>query len=423
MRPLRASTPNAAALTTPIQRFFCHEARLLRALFYLEHGVSMTAPITIIGTGHAGITLARELRKLAPEVPLRLVTRDDGHYDYKPDISKALAAGKDAVALVKNTVEQLREQLKAEIITHSAVTAIDAAARQIHLGNTVLDYSALVLAQGADAIRLPLSGSAADAVLAVNNRSDYARFRALLPEKGRVLIIGAGLIGCEFANDLAGHGETVHVADIAAWPLPRLLPEAQGRAVQTGLSGLGVHWHLQTSVAVLEQQGAAVQVQLANGETFTVDVVLSAVGLRPHLALATQAGLNTRLGIVVDAHLQTSATGIYALGDCVEINGRLLPYILPIAHAARALAATLAGTPTKPKFPAMPVMVKTPACPTVVNPPPMVAGVWEVTGVSPDLEAVFKDESGRPIGFALTGAATAKRAQYAPLMPAVYEPA
>ena len=383
----------------------------------------MSAPLTIVGSGHAGVTLARELRKLAPELPLRIVTRDDGHYYYKPDLSKAFAAGKDADGLIKNSAEQLAEQLKAEVFTRSAVTGIDVAGRQIVLDGKSLPYSKLVLATGADVIRLPLVGSAAEAVLSVNDREDYARFRAALAPGARVLIIGAGLIGCEFANDLAAHGHRVHVADIAGWPLPRLLPEAQGRAIQAGLSGIGVQWHLGTGVATLERNGSAIDVALSDGSRFAVDLVLSAVGLRPSVTLPREAGIACRQGIVVDDHLQTSAPDVFAIGDCVEIGGRLLPYILPISHAARALAATLTGNPLKAKFPAMPVIVKTPVCPTLINPPPLVEGRWEVSGTAPDLEAVFKDAGGKPVGFALTGAATAKRATYVPLMPPVYEPA
>ncbi len=383
----------------------------------------MGAPITIIGSGHAGITLAREVRRLSPDVAIRVLTRDDGHYYYKPDLSKAFAAGKDADGLIKNTAEQLIETMKIELKPRTTVTRIEPAAHRVWVGDEVLDYSKLILATGAAPIRLPLTGTAADEVMAVNDREDYARFRAAIPPGARVLIIGAGLIGCEFANDLAAQGHVVHVADLAGWPLPRLLPEAQGQALQTALSGLGVQWHLRTSIASLDRADTVITVRFADGSTQTVDVVLSAVGLKAATQLAAEAGLTTRHGIVVDDHLQTSAADVYALGDCVEINGRLLPYILPIAHSARALAATLTGTPTKAKFPAMPVIVKTPACPTLVNPPPMVEGAWEVSGLAPDLEAVFKDASGKPVGFALTGAATSKRAQYLPLMPPVYEPA
>lgn len=380
--------------------------------------------LTIIGSGHAGVTLARELRKLAPEQPIRVLSRDDGHYYYKPDLSKAIALGKDADGLIKNTAGDLAAQIGIELLAHVQVRRIDTAAHRIELDDgRTFDYGRLVIATGASPIRVPMSGDAVDTVLTVNDRDDYARFRARLAPGARVLIVGAGLIGCEFANDLAANGYGVDVVDIAAWPLNRLLPEPQGRALEQGLGALGVRWHLGTGVASLDHRDGAIEAVLGDGSRVQADVVLSAVGLRPNVELAREAGIRCGVGIVVDDYLRTDVEDVYAIGDCIEIAGRLLPYILPIAHGARALAATLAGTPTKAKFPAMPVMVKTPVYPVLVNPPPPVEGTWEVGGEGVNYEAIYRDAEGRPVGFALTGAATSKRGAFAQLMPPVHEPA
>ena len=94
--------------------------------------------------------------------------------------------------------------------------------------------------------------------------------------------------------------------------------------------------------------------------------------LRPRTSLAHEAGLAVNRGIVTNRLLATSAPNVHALGDCAEVDGHTLPYVMPIMQQARALAATLAGTPTPVLYPAMPVIVKTPACPTVVCPPPLV---------------------------------------------------
>jgi len=376
--------------------------------------------LVIVGTGHAGYTLAREFRKLDKATKLTLVTRDDGASYYKPDLSKAFASGKDADGLVKASREQMEQELDARVHAWTEVTALEPASRRIRLPQeSTLDYSQLVLATGAAPIRIPVGGDAAGRIFSVNNRLDYARFRDGLAPGARVLIVGAGLIGCEWANDLGAHGFHVSVVDVAAWPLPRLLPEPCGRALQDALAGLGVAWYLKDSLKALDADGAALRATLAGGTTLEADRVLSAVGLRADLSLASAAGLACRQGIVVDALLKTSAADVYALGDCIEIGGRLLPFILPIAHAARALAPTLAGTPTPVQFPAMPVLVKTPACPVVVCPPAVIEGTWQVSGQAPDLEAVFSDPAGRPQGFALTGAATARRGALTATMPPV----
>lgn len=377
--------------------------------------------LTLLGSGHAGYTLAREWRKLNADAPLRIITRDDGANYYKPNLSKAFASGKDADGLRVATAAQMAEQLKAEILTHTEVSELLPAEHALRVGGTRYEYSQLVLATGAQPIRLPVQGDAAAQLLSVNDRDDYARLRARMQPGARVLIVGAGLIGCEFANDFAAAGFDVQVADIAAWPLARLLPEAQGRALQAALQALGVRWHLGKGLHSLSGSGP-LQAQLANGERITVDVAISAVGLRPDLTLARAAGLRCAQGLVVDAALQTSAPDVYALGDCIEIGGRLLPYILPIATGARALAATLNGTRTPVKFPAMPVAVKTPACPLIVNPPPHAEGAWTIEGSGSDLTALFNDHAGNACGFALSGTATAQRAALTARMPAVFDP-
>ena len=135
--------------------------------------------------------------------------------------------------------------------------------------------------------------------------------------------------------------------------------------------------------------------------------MLSAIGLRPRVDLARAAGLTVNRGIVTDAVLQSSAKDVYALGDCAEIAGFNLPFVMPIMQAARALAKTLQGTATPVSYPAMPVVVKTPACPTVVCPPPPgVEGQWEESVTADGVRALFHDSAGTLRGFALVGAAT-----------------
>lgn len=379
--------------------------------------------LVIIGSGHAGYSLAREWRKLDAATPLVILTNEDGASYYKPDLSKAFAAGKDAAGLVKADAAAMARELSADIRTGVEVTRIDAAGKAVYVGDEAIPYAQLVLAVGAEPIRLPLAGDAASRVLSVNDRQDYALLRDRLSPGCRVLILGAGLIGCEFANDLSAAGFKVTIADIAAWPLARFVPEPLGRALQGALAGIGANWKLGAAATAVNSTGQGMRVAFADASVLEADVVISAVGLRPNVALAQAAGIRCNAGIVLDGHLQTSAPGVYALGDCTEIAGRPMPFILPIGHAARALAPTLAGTPTRANFPAMPTPVKTPACPAVVCPPPAVEGKWTVTGDAPDLEAVFADAGGTPLGFALTGKATARRGALAALLPPVVTPA
>ncbi len=377
-------------------------------------------PIVIIGSGLAGYNTAKELRKLDTAAPLLILAADSGPFYSKPMLSNALASKKTAAAIALNTPEQMATQLHAVVRPRTRIDAIDPAAHTLRIGDETLPYSKLVLALGADQIRLPITGSGAADILTVNDLDDYARFRAAIDGKKRVAIIGAGLIGCEFANDLAANGYAVDVIDIAAQALGRLLPPEGGALLQAKLAALGVQWHLGAGTQRIERTGSGYTLTLTDGTVIAADVVLSAVGLKPRTTLAAAAGLRVNRGIAVNRHLETSAPDVYALGDCAEIEGLVMPFVMPIMHAARALAQTLAGKRTAVTFPAMPVMVKTPACPTIVAPPAAgAAGSWQVEAGADSVKALFTAADGKLLGFALNGAATAERAKLAPQLPPI----
>src|SRR4029453_4170984 len=164
------------------------------------------APIIIIGSGLAGYNTARGFRRLDTETPLLILTADGGEFYSKPMLSEAFTAGKTPETIANSSAVQMAEQLKAIVRPHTGVTVIEPESKRLRIGEEALEYSKLVLAIGAEQIRLPLEGNAADRVLSVNSVDDYARFRGTLAAKHSVAIIGAGLIGCEFANDLSGAG-------------------------------------------------------------------------------------------------------------------------------------------------------------------------------------------------------------------------
>jgi len=373
-------------------------------------------PIIIVGTGLAGYGVARELRKHDKETPLVMVTRDDGASYYKPDLSEAHAKEKTPDELIKKDVDAMAAELDVTIHTHRQVESIDREARELQLNGETLRYSKLVLAFGADPIVLNLGGDATQAIHKVNNLGDYRTFRDNLGDAKHVAVLGAGLIGCEFANDLIEHGYQVSVIDPAGWPLSQLLPEECGRAVEQALKRAGVDWHLGHAAAGVHEAGKQLQVVLDDDDSVHADVVLSAVGLRAGLDLARDAGLDVDRGITVDRTLRTSDANIYALGDCAEVDGHWRPYVAPLMQCARTLGKTLASaegeTAGQVKYPTLPVIVKTHVCPVIVYPPVARNGEWQVEGEAPNLEARFVDDNGKMLGFALTGEATGKRRDY-----------
>jgi len=370
----------------------------------------VSAPVVIIGTGLAGYNLAREFRKLDPQTPLLLITADDGRSYSKPLLSTGFAANKDADSLGMATAGAMAEQLNAEIRTHTRVTRLDPAHRRVWIGNEPVPYRDLVLAWGAQTIRVPVEGDAADAVYPINDLHDYGRFRAAAAGKRRVLILGAGLIGCEFANDLLQGGHEVDLVAPSEQVMPGLLPLQAAEAVKRGLEGIGARFHLGATLERLQRSTDGLQATLSDGSQRACDLVVSAVGLRPRTELAAEAGLEVKRGIVVDRLLKTSAEHVYALGDCAEVEGLSLLYVMPLMAGARALAKTLFGNPTFVSYGPMPVTVKTPACPVVISMPAVgSAGSWSVEARGNDVKALYLGACGELLGYALTGAAVQER--------------
>ena len=367
-------------------------------------------PLVIIGTGLAGYNLAREFRKLDTETPLLLITADDGRSYSKPMLSPGFAMNKDADALGMTVAGPMAIQLNAEIRTHTKVTRLDPANRRVWIGSEPVPYRDLVIAWGAQTIKVPVAGAAQDAIFPINDLLDYGRFREAAQSKRRVLILGAGLIGCEFANDLLHGGYEVELVAPCEQIMPSLLPVEPAAAVQRGLESLGARFHLGPVLERLERDDDGLVAQLSDGQKVPCDLVVSAVGLRPRTELAEAAGMQVSRGIEVDRLLQTSAEHVYALGDCAEVEGLNLLYVMPLMSGVRALARTLAGQPTPVTYGPMPITVKTPVCPLVVSPPAAGSeGRWSVEGEGNDLTALFQDREGRLLGYALTGTAVQQR--------------
>ncbi|MDO8770979.1 MAG: FAD-dependent oxidoreductase [Burkholderiaceae bacterium] len=400
-------------------------------------------PIIVIGAGLAGWTTVREFRKLDATTPILMITADSGDFYAKPTLSNAFAQKKTPAQLVVTPMAKMVETQGVTMLAHTRVLGFDPYVKTVTTAHGSHDFSALVLATGASPIRIPMGGDAADEVLSVNSLQDFASFYLALNtdagrheksadsyennsnKKTRVLIMGAGLIGCEFANDLINAGFAVCVIDPSTRPLAALLPESASEQLRASLAGLGVDWHFGVTVQTVNRtadtaQPAPLQATLSNGKVLAADVVLSAIGLRADTQLALAAGLTCERGIVVDTALQTSAPQVYALGDAAQYASAghaTLPFVMPIMNAARALAATLAGRRTELVFPIMPVAVKTPALPLLIASPRAGApgawrqaepGWWQHIG-----------EAGRLQGFILAGVQTARRAEQVKALQAV----
>ncbi|WP_421281981.1 NADH:flavorubredoxin reductase NorW [Aeromonas taiwanensis] len=318
--------------------------------------------IVVIGSGFAAQQLVKSLRKLDAEQPIRLITADGGDEYNKPDLSHVVSRGCPAAAMTRQSGSDFAEQQRIALLPHCPVHGIDPARRLVLTERGEFPYGKLVLATGASAVRPDLPGS--ESLVTLNSQQEYAAAEGAIQQARRILVLGAGLIGCELAMDMASAGKEVTLVELADSPLSALLPAALTQPLQQALRSQGVSLQFGAGLARIDAQpGDGWRVTLTDGRTCEQDLVIAAIGLRPNLTLARQAGLAVRRGIRVDDRLQTSDPHIFALGDCAEWQGRLLPFLQPIVLGANALAKTLLGTPTPLSLPPMLVKVKTPHYP------------------------------------------------------------
>ncbi|EGQ9713034.1 rubredoxin-NAD(+) reductase [Vibrio alginolyticus] len=361
-------------------------------------------PIVIIGSGHSGYQLAAALRAQSETVAITVFTADDGALYSKPALSNALVMNKDGDALQSESALEWESRLNIRVYPHTRVEQIDRVNSTLHTSIGKYAYSRLVLATGASPIEIPIEGDRSW-VMSVNDLVDYRRFRSELQDKKRIAILGDGLIGCEFANDLIESGYEVTVIGLGQWPMERLIPQQLGESLQRALADRGVQWVLQDSITRIEPRSVSSAVlHLNSGKQIEADLVLSAVGLKPNVSLAERAGLEVGRGIKVNQFGQTSDENIYSLGDCVETEQGWQPYIAPINQMIPSVAKSLLGDVAPISLTPTPVIVKTPILPLTIFPVAAEEqGQWYIETQADDLTAAFYSPEGAMLGFALLG--------------------
>ncbi len=361
-------------------------------------------PILIIGSGLAAQNLVKEIRKRDQYTPITMITRDDGTLYYKPNISAALSQSKTPDELILSRRNEIETKQSIQIKPYTSVSSINCQDKTIVVDNKTLRYSSLILATGASAPKLPFGGNASDQVLSVNDLDDYRIYRRMLVEARSVTIVGAGLIGCEFANDLLENNVDVKLVDTMDHCMSRLLPPRAAQALESGLSSHGANFYFGRNVEGINKIKNGFDVLLSDGTRIKADMVVSAVGLKANTMIAENSGIRCTSAIEVNEYLETSVEDIYAIGDCASVKGRNLMFVDPLILCAKALAKTLTGHKTAVNMGVLPVTVKTPYCPVVIALPiDATSGEWEIEGIGMDIKAVLNDSFGKPVGFALTG--------------------
>ncbi|WP_136476748.1 NADH:flavorubredoxin reductase NorW [Pseudomonas sp. DG56-2] len=321
----------------------------------------MNKDIVIVGSGFAARQVVKNLRKLDSDVPIRLIAADTCDEYNKPDLSHVISLKQSADDMTRQSAGDFAEMYRLTLNSHCQLTAIDRENKRIVAGNESFAYDKLILATGAQAIVPPIPGR--EWMVTLNSQQEYRRAQEALREAQRVLILGAGLIGTELAMDANRAGKQVILLDKCHSLLASLLPVEVSSRLQHRLCQMGVEMLFNQGLESIEKTNDGLLATLSNGRRITTDVIIASIGLKPDTTIAAQAGLWVDRGIEVDERMCTSDPHIFAVGDCAQIQGKLLPFLQPIQLSAMALARNVLGGNENVKFPAMLVKVKTPEMP------------------------------------------------------------
>jgi 3-phenylpropionate/trans-cinnamate dioxygenase ferredoxin reductase subunit len=270
------------------------------------------ASVVIVGGGAAGFAAAEMLRREGYDRPVTLLSADDAPPCDRPNLSKDYLAGTAQESWIPLKSPKFYEKRAIDLRLNARVAAIDPRNRRVTLADgAALDYGALLLATGADPVRLDLPRAEASAVHYLRTLADSRAIVAAAPKARTAVVIGASFIGLEVAAALRARKLTVHVVGPEARPLERVMGAELGEVVRALHQRHGVIFHLGQTVATIEGR----KVMLSGGTALTADLIVIGVGVRPATALAEAAGLATDKGVTTDEYLQTSAPGIYAAGD------------------------------------------------------------------------------------------------------------
>lgn len=334
--------------------------------------------IVIIGAGIAGWAAAEAIRTLNETVSITMITACSGDRYHKPELSVAISHGSDVDNLVQENAEDASRRLAIKLLPYTYAVGINAQSHQLRTTRGTLTYTQLILAQGARPY-LPTSLANTN-YWHMNHLNAWSQFKnALDLSPQHVAILGAGMIGCELAEDLRRAGHDVTLINNKPFPLASLLPTLAAQHLLDALSALGVRYFGNTNVITTHiDDNGKTELVFDDGYKLSYDQLVVATGLTTDTRIATRAKLDFDRGIVVDpSTLRTSDSDIFALGDCVSFNGMPCRFIEPIPHQAKVIASQILEKKKSSYTHTAPVIrLKTRSLPIVVRGIPVPDQQW-----------------------------------------------
>ncbi|MGY3622801.1 NAD(P)/FAD-dependent oxidoreductase [Bradyrhizobium sp. USDA 10063] len=304
----------------------------------------MSEPLVIVGNGMAAARLVDELSKVALGRYAIAVIGSEPRLAYNRVLLSSVLAGETTSEDIELQPASWWRDRGVTLKYGCIATEIDVGRRELKIaGEESIAYSKLVLTTGSSALRLNVPGADLAGVHTFRDSRDVDLLLALAARKTRVVVIGGGLLGLEAAYGLAKAGAPVTLVHLMDRLMERQLDAPAGALLKSLVESKGIEILLEASTARIHGQDRVEGVALADGRLIEADAVIFAAGIRPNIALAKEAGIAVNRGIVVDDGLQTSAEGVFAIGECAEHRGICYGLVEPAYEQARALARHLAG--------------------------------------------------------------------------------
>ncbi|OZI59444.1 assimilatory nitrite reductase large subunit [Bordetella genomosp. 11] len=301
--------------------------------------------LVVVGNGMAGTRTLEELLALDPGLYDITVFGAEPHPNYNRIMLSPVLTGEQSLRDIVLNDEQWYADHGIRLLLNRPVTKIDRARRQVHAADgTVTPYDKLLLATGSTPFVLPVPGNDLRGVLTFRDIQDVNRMIEAAATHRRAVVIGGGLLGLEAANGLATRGMDVSVVHLGTSLLDRQLDAQAAGLLQNSLQARGLKFLMarQTAAILGDDEGHVRALRFADGEEIAADLVIMAVGIRPHTALAERASLYVNRGIVVSDTMQTYDPLIYAVGECVSHRGIAYGLVAPLFEQAKVAANHLA---------------------------------------------------------------------------------
>ena len=292
----------------------------------------------IIGASLTGAKAAEELRTQGFDGRLRLIGSESERPYERPPLTKDYLRGESAREKAYVHEQGFYEDHQILLETDSTVTGIDAGRSRVTLADgRAYDYDRLLLATGAEPRQITIAGAELDGVHYLRTLQDCDALRARLETGGRVVVVGAGWIGSEFAASARQRGLEVTIVDPHALPNERIFGAEIGAFYRDVHRDHGVELVLGEGVEAFEGDGAVARVRTTSGRMIECDFVVVGIGVVPRVELASRAGLEVDNGILVDEKLQSSAPGVFAAGDVANALHSFYEERIRVEHWANAL--------------------------------------------------------------------------------------